>query len=73
MTLEEKIAAVDRYFDSVSSDDFNRLLEEKYGIPMVTEPSCSFQEGVSTILDGGSDSSCEYEESVADESYCEAA
>ena len=34
MTFEEKMAAIDRYFDNISSEDFNKILEEKYGIPM---------------------------------------
>ncbi len=37
MTYEEKIAAIDRYFDNISSEEFNRILEEKYGIPMTVD------------------------------------
>lgn len=33
MTFEEKMAAIDRYFDNITSEDFNRILEEKYGVP----------------------------------------
>jgi len=36
MTFEEKMAAIDRYFDNISSEEFNRILEEKYGIPRVS-------------------------------------
>ena len=37
MTFEEKMAAIDRYFDNISSDEFNRILEEKYGIPRISD------------------------------------
>ena len=36
MTFEEKMAAIDRYFDNISSEEFNRIIEEKYGIPRVS-------------------------------------
>jgi hypothetical protein len=36
MTFEQKMAAIDRYFDNISAEEFNRILEEKYGIPRVS-------------------------------------
>lgn len=33
MTFEERMAAIDSFFDSITSDEFNELLETKYGIP----------------------------------------
>lgn len=33
MTYEDKLNAIDRYFDNISSSEFNRICEEKYGIP----------------------------------------
>lgn len=33
MTFEEKMAAIDQYFDNITSEEFNDMLEKKYGIP----------------------------------------
>ena len=33
MTQQEKLDAIDRYFDNISSEEFNRICEEKYDIP----------------------------------------
>lgn len=37
MTFEEKMTAIDRYFDNITSEKFNELLESKYGIPKEVE------------------------------------
>lgn len=39
MTFEEKMAAIDRYFDNITSEEFNDLLERKYGITREDVPS----------------------------------
>lgn len=54
MTFEEKMAAIDRYFDNISSEDFNKILEEKYGIPMTVD----VEEGVLASNDA-----CDFNES----------
>lgn len=33
MTYEEKLQKIDSYFDNITADEFNRICEEKYGIP----------------------------------------
>lgn len=33
MTYEEKLKKIDSYFDNITADEFNRICEEKYGIP----------------------------------------
>lgn len=43
MTFEEKMAAIDQYFDNITSEEFNELLEKKYGIP--NEESSFVNEG----------------------------
>jgi hypothetical protein len=33
MTHQEKLDAIDKYFENISSEEFNRICEEKYDIP----------------------------------------
>jgi hypothetical protein len=33
MNQQEKMDAIDRYFENISSEEFNRICEEKYDIP----------------------------------------
>ena len=37
MTYEEKLKKIDSYFDNITSDEFNRICEEKYGIPSTAD------------------------------------
>lgn len=58
MTFKDKMDAIDRFFDSITSDEFNDLLEKKYGIPKTSaEPQKTYigiVEGGSTTMVGNS-------------------
>lgn len=44
MTYEEKMAAIDSYFDSITAEQFNEILEHKYGIKPVDDNDDSSEE-----------------------------
>ena len=55
MTYEDKLNAIDRYFDNISSSEFNRICEEKYGIPSnVTSDNVSVCSSAGRAHDSGS-------------------